>query len=929
MKRIFLLLLCIVHCALCIDLNAQCTTTPAFIQKGYKGEIVVTFNPAEGNGGMVGATACYAHTGLITSKSESGSDWKYATPVWRGGEEKYKMTKNGEVWTLTIPNIYEYYGCPESEEILKMAFVFNDGPSGNKEGKNEEDKDIYIELMEAGLNVKFANPAGNLLVKKESAVDFKIYTTEEASISLTINDKLIAENKGTELTFNHTFAETGNYTCVATASTASETKTNIITVCVIDNPINEARPKGLQDGITYYKDDATRVTLSLYAENSKNKTAQNVFVLGDFNDWTYSTDYQMRKDGETGYFWLDITGLEAGREYVFQYAVIRPDGTTIQISDPYTHKTVDPNDHYISEDIYPDQLAYPAEADGPCAVIHTARPQFEWSDATLNFKRPNKNNLIIYEMWVYDFCPVRSFDAIIDRLDYIENLGVNAIEFMPISEFEGNISWGYNPTHYFALDKAYGTIDTFKQLVDECHKRGIAVIVDMVFNHATGWAPQNKMLPLAENPYFNVTPPHGDNVFEDWNHDFEGTRNFFHRVLKYWLEEYKIDGYRMDLAHGLCGKNCDNYGNQHILEDYYENSVKAVSEDAYFILEHWNRWGEQAALINKGMMCWDNTTHAYFELAMGWYNGSTSSALTNANRDNYVSYAESHDEERCQYKATQYGNGAVKTDKATRLSRVAAYVAMSTMLNGPQMMWMWEELGYDVSITYRHTDNSYSTDHRTEPKPIPEGKGFLEDPMRMSQYQQIGQINQLRTRLLPHVFEGNPTAQDIAHGRAVRSITWGEGVNRVHIVANVSVDPQTISLPSGNDWYDYLADDHNAIAQDSEIGIILKAGEVKVYTAQYLQLPDVPSSYFFAEWTDIEDIELRNNSIIYPTVARDVVHIESTEEVKSVEVINTKGQRVITANGANAINVSALPQGIYMVVINYANTQEAHKIVKK
>ena len=917
MKRIFLLLLCIVHCALYIDLNAQVTTTPAFIQKGYKGEIIVTFNPAEGNGGMVGASACYAHTGLITSKSASSSDWKYATPVWRGGEEKYKMTKNGDVWQLTIPNINQYYGCPESEEILKIAFVFNDGPNGDKEGKTEDGKDIYIDLLEAGLNVKFTTPAGNLLIKKESAVEFKINTTEEASISLTINEELIAEEKGTALTYNQTFSTIGNYTCVATASTESETKADTVTICVIDNPLNEARPKGLQDGITYYEDDATRVTLSLYAENRKNKTAQNVFVLGDFNDWTYSTDYQMRKDGETGYFWLDITGLEAGREYAFQYAVIRPDGTTIQISDPFTHKTVDPNDHYISEDIYPDQLAYPAEADGPCAVIHTARPQYEWSDATLNFQRPDKNNLIIYEVWVYDFCPVRSFDAIFERLDYISNLGVNAIEFMPISEFEGNISWGYNPTHYFALDKAYGTPDAFKRLVDECHRRGIAVIVDMVFNHATGWAPQNKMFPLADNPYFNVTPPHGDNVFEDWNHDFEGTRAYFHRVLKYWLEEYKIDGYRMDLAHGLCGKNCDNYGNQHILEDYYANSVKAVSEDAYFILEHWNRWSEQKALIDKGMLCWDNTSHAYFELAMGWHNGSTSSALTNANRDGYVSYAESHDEERCQYKATQYGNGAIKTDKEVRLSRVAAYVAMNTMLNGSQMMWMWEELGYDVSIDYNG---------RTGNKPIPEGKGFLEDPMRMSQYQQIAQINQLRTRILPQVFSGNPTAQDLAHGRPIRSITWGEGINRVHIVANVSVDPQTISLPSGNDWYDYLADNSNAIPSDSEIGIILKAGEVKVFTAQYHPLPAVPSSYFFAEWTDVENVEQNRDCIIY--MSQDIIHIESAEDVKTVDIINLQGQKLITSR-STSVNVSTLPQGVYLVVVTLPHSQKGELIIKK
>ena len=384
----------------------------------------------------------------------------------------------------------------------------------------------------------------------------------------------------------------------------------------------------------------------------------------------------------------------------------------------------------------------------------------------------------------------------------------------------------------------------------------------------------------------------------------------------------------MDLAHGLCGKNCDNYGNQHILEDYYENSIKAVSEDAYFILEHWNRWNEQSALINKGMMCWDNTTHAYFELAMGWYNGSNNSALTNANRDNYVSYAESHDEERCGYKATQWGNGAVKTDKATRLSRVASYVAMSTMLNGPQMMWMWEELGYDISITYKHTTDQYSSDYRTEPKPIPEGKGFYTDPMRMSQYQIIGQINQLRTRILPKVFEGNPTAQDIAHGRPIRSITWGKGVNRVFIVSNISVEPQEITLPAGTtNWYDYLANNSTSIAEGSKI--TLKAGEVKVFTAQYFQLPEVPAEYIFGEWTDIENIKHQTNCVIYPTISDDIVFIETAEDIKSVEVINLQGQKVMTVGNTNSINISALPQGLYLVIINLNNTQEAHKIYRK
>lgn len=904
---------------LCAIIFAQITTNPTFIPKGYKGEIIVTFDPSKGNGGMVGATACYAHTGLITSKSKSGSDWKFTVADWRDGSEKNKMTKNGNVWTLTIPNIYTYYGCPESEEILQLAFVFNDGPKGSKEGKTTDGSDIFIDLVEPGLSIKFDNPTNNLLIEKGETTKFQISSSEESNLSLIINDEKVNSTEGTELIYDYTFTKEGNYTCIAQATTATDTVSESLYICVTSAAQNEPRPEGLQDGITYYEDDATKVTLSLYSKNNKNEISQNVFVLGDFNNWAYSTEYQMKKDGETGYFWIDITNLEPGKEYVFQYAVKRPDGSMVQISDAYTHKTVDPNDHYIPEDIYPNMLNYPAEADGPCAVIQTARKPYAWSDATLNFVRPNKNNLVIYEMWVYDFSPLRSFDAITKRLDYIENLGVNAIEFMPINEFEGNISWGYNPTHYFALDKAYGTDESFKKLVDECHKRGIAVIVDMVFNHATGWAPQNKMFPLAENPYYNVTPPHGDNVFEDWNHDFEGTRNLFHRVLKYWLEEYKIDGFRMDLAHGLCGTNCNNYGNQHILEDYYANSVKAISEDAYFILEHWNRWNEQSALINKGMICWENTSHAYYELAMGWHNGSNSSDLNRANKDNYVSYAESHDEERCQYKASQYGNGTIKTDKAIRLGRVASYVAMNTMLNGPKMIWMFEELGYDISI---------NENGRTGSKPVPEAYSYYKDLARMAQYQQIGQINQLRTRILPHVFEGNPTSQDLKHGNSLRSVIWGEGVNRVFVISNVGVSAQEFSLPEGTaTWYDYLADDQNGISEGTKL--VLPEGKVKVFTAQYHKLPEVPTEYAFDDWVDVDDVEYKSNCIIYPTISEDIIFIETTEHIQSVEIINIQGQKVISDTNVTSINISSLPQGMYLIIINMGTTQEAYKIYRK
>ena len=119
------------------------STIPEKIEKGYEGEIIVIFNQTAGNLGMKDAFICYAHTGLVTPESS----WKYGTAGWRDGDEKYKMTKNG-VWELKIPNIYEFYGCPKSEEILKMAFVFNDGPNGEKEGKTADGGDIFIELVE-------------------------------------------------------------------------------------------------------------------------------------------------------------------------------------------------------------------------------------------------------------------------------------------------------------------------------------------------------------------------------------------------------------------------------------------------------------------------------------------------------------------------------------------------------------------------------------------------------------------------------------------------------------------------------------------------------------------------------------------------------------------------------------------------------------
>ncbi|MBR4500238.1 MAG: hypothetical protein IKP11_06855, partial [Paludibacteraceae bacterium] len=595
-------------------------------------------------------------------------------------------------------------------------------------------------------------------------------------------------------------------------------------------PTEKARPAGVSNGI-YYGEDGTSVTLCTYAA-SKTQSAKRVFLLGDMTDWKLSADYQLYKDGN--YFWITLTGLESGKEYRFQYAVERADGVKKQISDLYSEKVLHPDDQYEPKKVDPDLLDYPTGkgADGYVTVIQPGKPQFQWSDATLNFKRPNKNNLVIYELWIYDYTEGRSLKGLMKRLDYIQNLGVNAVELMPICEFDGNYNWGYSPNHYFAPDRAYGSEEMYKTFIDECHKRGIAVILDMVFNHATGNNPMNKLYPygtdLASNPWFNVNAPHSDNVYEDWNHGFEPAHEMFIRALQYWLKEYKVDGYRLDLSHGLCSDKPNTaVGN---LKDYYNKGVKAVSSDAYMILEHWgsNMGSERPELISYGMQCWSNTTNAYCQTAMGWLKDGD--GFGEANKDGFVSYCESHDEERMQYKAKKYGNGDLQTNTSARLGRVAENVAFNVLLNGSHMLWMWEEIGYDFSINCDlDHPNAENESYRCNKKPRPEIRSYFTNSNRVAAFTKCAQVITLRTQLMPEVFEGNPTLVSVSSGSKLRKIRWG---NNLYAVANFDVSGnQGVTLPSGT-WYDYLNG-----ATPASGTYTLAPGELKVFTGTQIAPP--------------------------------------------------------------------------------------------
>lgn len=794
-----LVLSILVMCVACVF--AQVTPSPNPIPVGYTGEVTITYDATKGNGALASATAIYAHTGLITAASANTGDWKNVIGTW-GSTSQPALTKNADgKWELVIPNIYTFYGVPESTDIKALAFVFHNGKGNSSTaGKTSSNGDILVYLGE----------------------------------------------------------ETGGDIWDAVADVA---------------PVTGSRPSGVSNGI-YYGADGTSVTLCTYAA-SKTEPANRVFLLGDMTDWKLDAAHQMKRDGN--YFWITLTGLTPGQEYRFQYAVERADGVKKQICDIYSEKVIHSDDQWEPKQVDPTLIDYPTKgADGGyVTVIQPGKPEYQWSSATLNFQRPARENLIIYEVWVYDYTAKRTFKGLIDKLDYIQNLGVNAIELMPVTEFEGNQSWGYNPVLYFALDRTYGKADDFKQLVDECHKRGIAVIMDMVFNHTNGSNPMVKLYPwtssskteteLRLNPWININPPEGDNGYgEEWNHDFGPAKEMFERVFEYWLREYKIDGYRLDLSHGLCGNTNNAVSN---LISYYNNHVKAVSNGAYMILEHWGNGQDQ--LISNGMQCWTGNviTNAYCQTAMGWLKDGD--GFDGANRAGYVSYAESHDEERMQYKAKMYGNGDLKTNETARLGRVAENVAFNVLLNGAHMLWQFEELGYDISI---------DQNGRTGTKPNPSTKGYFVQPARVDAFTKCAQVITLRTQLMPNAFTGTPSVS-IGSGKALRTIQWG---NNVFAVANFGVEGnQAVSMPSGT-WYDYLG----GAAKATATTCVLAPGELKVFTGTPVTAPT------------FTDIQKRDAQGIEQPASDSSLKVRGEKFLKDGQLLIRRGDKIYTIMGA-------------------------------
>ena len=234
----------------------------------------------------------------------------------------------------------------------------------------------------------------------------------------------------------------------------------------------------LRDGITRISDDSLAFVLFAPGKNS-------VHLVGDFNKWQISDEYKFHQDGDR--FWIKTGGWDVTREYVLQYVVDKQ----IYIADPYSGKVIERNNNNSI----------------PAMVVSTKPDNYQWK--IQDFTVPDTKNLVIYEILIRDFTTQGKINDVREKLPYLKELGVNAIELMPFNEFEGNDGWGYNPSFYFAPESSYGTANDYKLFIDDCHDNGMAVIMDMVLNHSYGQSPMVRMYQsngtvTAENPWYNV-----------------------------------------------------------------------------------------------------------------------------------------------------------------------------------------------------------------------------------------------------------------------------------------------------------------------------------------------------------------------------------------------------------------------------------------
>jgi glycosidase len=947
MRKIYSFLLLLISCSSFSQVSWQGGVTPEANQAG-----TILFDKT-GTGLASYTGTIYAHTGVTLN----GNAWQNVIGTWGNNAVQPALTLvSGNIYKLNLnPTLQNFYSVTTGA-ISKVNIVFRSDTGAQQ----TVDLQLNVGAYQANLtapnenSTTLLNSGQNLLITANN-------TNGNATYNLFANGTNINTSIGATYSYTDVnITSNKNYELQITQNGTTYNKR----FSAIINPgiLSQALPNGLEIGINYNSTDATKATLVLEAPGK-----DYVYVAGSFNNWQPTSSYAMKKDPTNGKFWLELNNLTSGTEYLYQYWVV---DTTPIANSPSMVKTADPcstlvlssyDDPYIPSGSYPNIPAYPIGQDREITVLQTGQSPYIWQNTS--FTKPNKDKLVIYEVLVRDFDSDRNYQDLIDKIDYFKNLGVNAIELMPVMEFEGNESWGYNTAYHMALDKFYGTKNKFKEFVDLCHQNGIAVILDIAFNHAFGRNPMVRMWmndpdgdgwgsPTSENPYFNTVAKHSYSVGEDFNHASNYTKEYVKKTIKHWITEFKIDGFRWDLTKGFtqnCTASDQNCTNNYqadrvaILKDYADYTWN-LDGNFYNIFEHLGsdseeqQWANYRLSEGKGIMMWGELYEPYKQLALGYSTNGDITRMGHVSRGftgkRLIGYSESHDKDRLMYQAFTYGNSAgtapVGGNLNNTLNRMATIGATSLLIPGPKMIWHFQELGMDDSI-YACTNGTVNSESDSTPgdcklatKQQPQWvENWLTTSPRNTIYSDYAKFIKMKKN--DPVFNGDYAISINGSNIKQRIYIYDNALpasqlKNVVILANYSVAAQSITadFPYTGTWYN-LMDNTTTNVTATNMQITLGPGEYRIFGNQ------VSAALANDSFEAISKVELYPN----PTMNAFQISIDA----KKIEIFSLTGQLIQTENNCMAnkeINISNLAKGIYIVKItNSDSISVSKKLIKE
>ena len=850
---------------------------------------------------------------------------------WDNSNEIMKMTKNSDgsfSFSFTPTELFNDNGI-ETIGVLAKA----------KDGSGDKKTSDYI--FEVGVfSLNLISPSQNISVI-ESGSNLEIIANASVVSDFVLErDGIIIDEKDNISSYSYSLTSIEENTQLKLSATDVESGGTIsreFSVVIKPSVSYETLPyDNLLDGLNFMENSV------VFILNAPGKGFIN--IVGSFNNWEVSSQYLMKYDNTVDKFWLEITGLDKQSYHSYQYLV---DGS-IFIADPFSPIILDSyNDSYVCRTIdcgFSTFPSYPKD-NKHAATMFKIDDGFNWEDD--DFIPPKKEDLIIYELLIRDFHQDRSYQSVIDKLDYLEGLGVNAIELMPINEFDGNDSWGYNPSFHMAIDKEYGSPIKLKELVNESHKRGIAIILDVVYNHATGQNSYFRMwnsssdsydgTPTSQNPFFQISPVSQSylNYFNDMNHDSFYVRDYMKRINRFLLDEYHIDGFRFDLTKGMTNEvNAENYSTKRI------NYLKSVADDiweyepeSYIIFEHFQN-SEEIIFSDYGIMSWGEENYQYNEATMGY--PSDFKGVSHKGRGfpnpTLVGFMESHDKERLMYKNITYGNSNAGYDIKNfdvALNRMKAAGALFLTVPGPKMIWQFGELGFEQSI-YTCDDGSISDNCKLSPKKSAFELGMDSDSRRIKLLDTWSRI--LKIRKNESVFRTNNFTTNFSSDLKYMELidNNSQNIKRVIIIGNFGTQAKEVNsiiLPNG-EWYNIYANNTKVVTSDQN-RINLAPGQFIILADNKTTIPDDESLLLASEDNFIE-----NKIKIYPNPSKNKFYIESDNSLKlplKLSVFNINGSLVLQRkiiDHSYYLEDSILPKGMYNFVLSNNEFTVSKKIIK-